>query len=78
MSRLIDSPTANVNILQSWLVGKAKEWSLGNLVVNKLAFPTLNDIQRDLRLAFEPLQDESRLRADFFSLRQGKLDAVDA
>ena len=74
---MIDAPTAKVNFLLSRLVGKAKEWAFGKLFVNELSFPTLDDIQRDLRLALEPPQDESRLRADFFSLRQGKLSMRD-
>ena len=69
-SRLIDDPTAKVNFLLSWLVGKARQWALGKLVVNLLAFPTLEDIQCDLRLEFEPPQDDSRLRTDFFSRLQ--------
>ena len=42
-----------------------------------MAFPTLEDIQRDLRLAFDLPKDESRLRVDFFSFRQGKLSMRD-
>ena len=76
-SRLIDAPTAKVNFLLSRLIGKDKEWTLGKLVVIELAFPTLEDTQRDLRLVFDHPQDESRLRADFFSLGQGKLSMRD-
>ncbi|OWZ19530.1 polyprotein [Phytophthora megakarya] len=64
-SRLLGAEFAKINFPLSRLSGKAKE--------DQNAFPTLESPQSDLRHAFEPPQDEPRMRVDFFSLKQGKM-----
>ncbi|OWZ10644.1 polyprotein [Phytophthora megakarya] len=52
-------------LLLSPVPGKKKEWSLGKLVTDQNSFLSLESLQSDVRLTFEPPQDESHMRAYF-------------
>uniref|UniRef100_H3H6H2 Uncharacterized protein n=1 Tax=Phytophthora ramorum TaxID=164328 RepID=H3H6H2_PHYRM len=58
-ARQLSTELARTRFLLSKLSGKAKEWALGRLVADASCFPTMAAMQADLRLAFEPPQDES-------------------
>ncbi|KAE8905077.1 hypothetical protein PF005_g11209 [Phytophthora fragariae] len=64
---------ARTRFLLSKLAGKAKELALGKLVAGASCFPTIASMKADLRLAFEPPQDESLQRSAFLPLKQGRM-----
>lgn len=67
IKRQLALESARVNFLLS------RPWALGKLVYDESAFPSLSELQDDPRLALEPPQYESRMRAAFFTLPQGML-----
>ncbi|POM58419.1 LOW QUALITY PROTEIN: Hypothetical protein PHPALM_36932 [Phytophthora palmivora] len=70
-ARHLSTELARTRFLLSTLGGKAKEWALGKLVADASCFPTMESMTADLRVAFEPPQDESTQRSAFLSLKQG-------
>lgn len=76
-ARQLSTELARTRFLLSKLTGKAKEWALGKLVVNPSCFPTMAAMKSDLRLAFEPPQDERVQRSAFLSLQQGKMSMLE-
>ncbi|KAG6623240.1 putative Polyprotein [Phytophthora cinnamomi] len=76
-ARQLSTELARTRFLLSKLAGNAKEWALGKLVADASCFPTMASMKADLRLAFEPPQDESVQRSTFLSLKQGHMSMLE-
>ena len=57
-SRLFEVPQAESNLFLPQLTGKAKKWTLGKLVLDENALPTLEAIQDVFCLVSKPPQEE--------------------
>ncbi|KAG3118377.1 hypothetical protein PI125_g2947 [Phytophthora idaei] len=76
-ARQLSTELARTRFLLSKLTGKAKEWALGKLVADASCFPTMAAMKADLRLAFEPPQNERVQRSAFLSLKQGRMSILE-
>ncbi|ETI50580.1 hypothetical protein F443_05906 [Phytophthora nicotianae P1569] len=75
-ARQLSTEVARTRFLLSKPGGKAKEWALGKLVADPACLPTMTSMKNDLRLAFEPTQDETAQRSAFLSLKRGRLSML--
>jgi hypothetical protein len=76
-ARQLSTELARTRFLLSKLGGKAEEWALGKLVADAICFPDMASMKSDLRLAFEPPQDETVQRSAFLALIQGRLTILE-
>ncbi|KAG3012350.1 hypothetical protein PC121_g14649 [Phytophthora cactorum] len=76
-ARQLSTDLARTHFLLSKLTGKAKEWAIGKLVADASCFPTMSAMKADLRLAFEPPQDERVQRSVFLPLKQGRMSMLE-
>uniref|UniRef100_H3H075 Uncharacterized protein n=1 Tax=Phytophthora ramorum TaxID=164328 RepID=H3H075_PHYRM len=64
----------HVAFAMSCLGGRARSWAYGRRLTDPTCFSTYEDFKEELKLAFEPPQNEFRSRAEFLDLQQGKHD----
>ncbi|OWZ00383.1 hypothetical protein PHMEG_00028436 [Phytophthora megakarya] len=73
MSRRMVDPLSKVAFAMSCLGGRARSWATG-AHPHPTCFSTYESFKEELKLAFEPPQNEFRSRAEFLDLQQGKHD----
>uniref|UniRef100_H3H3J0 Retrotransposon gag domain-containing protein n=1 Tax=Phytophthora ramorum TaxID=164328 RepID=H3H3J0_PHYRM len=73
-ARRIVDPLSKVAFAMSCLGGRARSWAYGRRLTDPTCFSTYEDFKEELKLAFEPPQNEFRSRAEFLDLQQGKHD----
>lgn len=71
-ARCISDERQKVAYAMSNLTSRARHWAFGKLMGDPEYFPSLDSFLEGLAHNFEPPQDEIRLRARFFALKQGK------
>ncbi|POM73931.1 LOW QUALITY PROTEIN: Putative retroelement [Phytophthora palmivora] len=73
-ARRIVDPLSKVAFAMSCLGGRARSWAYGHRLTDPTCFSTYEAFKEELKLAFEPPQNEFRSRAEFLDLQQGKQD----
>uniref|UniRef100_H3H4K8 Uncharacterized protein n=1 Tax=Phytophthora ramorum TaxID=164328 RepID=H3H4K8_PHYRM len=73
-ARRIVDPLSKVAFAMSCLGGRARSWAYGRRLTDPTCFSTYEEFKEELKLAFEPRQNEFRSRAEFLDLQQGKHD----
>uniref|UniRef100_H3GWQ7 Retrotransposon gag domain-containing protein n=1 Tax=Phytophthora ramorum TaxID=164328 RepID=H3GWQ7_PHYRM len=73
-ARRIVDPLSKVAFAMSCLGGRERSWAYGRRLTDPTCFSTYEDFKEELKLAFEPPQNEFRSRAEFLDLQQGKHD----
>uniref|UniRef100_H3GX79 Retrotransposon gag domain-containing protein n=1 Tax=Phytophthora ramorum TaxID=164328 RepID=H3GX79_PHYRM len=73
-ARRIVDPLSKVAFAMSCLGGRARSWAYGRRLTDPTCFSTYEEFKEELKLAFEPPQNEFRSRAEFLDLQQGKHD----
>ncbi|KAL4124847.1 hypothetical protein PRIC2_008441 [Phytophthora ramorum] len=71
-ARRIVDPLSKVAFAMSCLGGRARSWAYGRRLTDPTCFSTYEEFKEELKLAFEPPQNEFRSRAEFLDLQQGK------
>uniref|UniRef100_H3GZY3 Retrotransposon gag domain-containing protein n=1 Tax=Phytophthora ramorum TaxID=164328 RepID=H3GZY3_PHYRM len=69
-----ESLKLHVAFAMSCLGGRARSWADGRRLTDPTCFSTYEEFKVELKLAFEPPQNEFRSRAEFLDLQQGKHD----
>uniref|UniRef100_H3H215 Retrotransposon gag domain-containing protein n=1 Tax=Phytophthora ramorum TaxID=164328 RepID=H3H215_PHYRM len=73
-ARRIVDPLSKVAFAMSCLGGRARSWAYGRRLTDPTCFSTYEEFKEELKLAFEPPQNEFRSRAEFLDVQQGKHD----
>ena len=76
-AQLITDSRTQVMFAISHLTGKAREWSLSQLMLNQDAFESWTRFKTQLRRTFYPPDAEQRLRARLLNCRQGNRSLYD-